>query len=430
MPMREAYFKALQAYSLAMVDYSGKIKIAKEALKISPICPEAYNILAETAPTLEQALEYYQEGLFVSYQLVPQMPEGENIWNIEGGILPLRAQCRCMLGVANTLRKMGRYEESIPHFLKLMEIDNDPEGKRDDSYISCRFPLLDVYLSLGRYDECRDLIMNNLTFFESKYSFMTTQFTSFLLDFYYKEEPEPKEIHEVTDMNQYIFAYLFETKSLPSRTEPFRIKGAYSLMNAAWYVRNHLKHWKALPGALDWLKFRYVCFLLNHSIKELEGNKMEKFVWMIDELVSLGGHKMDLPPMETSLHYACGSGQVEVLQFLLHEGLSPNLRTPEEETPLHSACKAGHSEIVKILLDNGADINVENKEGFSPLTLACSRSYFECVEEILKRFPHLANHKTSKGEPEDFVGLHPSGANRDICDNARTAQILKSYKEK
>ena len=59
--MMDAHILALSAYGHGDLDEA--VKVARAALQLSPICPEAYNVLALTsATTYEEALEFYKKA--------------------------------------------------------------------------------------------------------------------------------------------------------------------------------------------------------------------------------------------------------------------------------------------------------------------------------------------------------------------------------
>ena len=57
------------------------------------------------------------------------------------------------------------------------------------------------------------------------------------------------------------------------------------------------------------------------------------------------------------LHRACQKGRVEVVKFLLEDGLTNVNETVEGDlTPLHVAADNGTFEVVKCLIENGARV--------------------------------------------------------------------------
>ncbi|WP_265027660.1 ankyrin repeat domain-containing protein [Wolbachia endosymbiont (group B) of Chorthippus parallelus] len=92
----------------------------------------------------------------------------------------------------------------------------------------------------------------------------------------------------------------------------------------------------------------------------------------------------------TSLHYATSGGCLEVVKFLIEEGIDINTTDAFSWTSLHYAARKGHLEITKFLLKNGANPLAKNKDKKIPLDLA--------VEE-------LNNNKEKKEIYEEIINL-------------------------
>jgi len=107
---------------------------------------------------------------------------------------------------------------------------------------------------------------------------------------------------------------------------------------------------------------------------------------------------------ETALHFACASGDSELVEALITRGVDLNARctrvtsTGDKErnlTPLHYACEKGHLHIVKILLRNSAvRINAKairqttahpKPKSYVPLTFAKESGFAEVVEYLEAR---------------------------------------------
>lgn len=71
-----------------------------------------------------------------------------------------------------------------------------------------------------------------------------------------------------------------------------------------------------------------------------------------------------------ALHWACSSGQEEVVQALLHSGANPNLPNAYQATPLHWACKQGSLTLVELLVQHKGDPTLCDVEGISAMDLA------------------------------------------------------------
>lgn len=82
----------------------------------------------------------------------------------------------------------------------------------------------------------------------------------------------------------------------------------------------------------------------------------------------------------TLLISACRSGQIEVAEWLLHQGADPNKTNKIGTTPLMYAKTAafgsGKTNIMDALLEAGADINAIDKNGFTALDYTRIRSAF------------------------------------------------------
>jgi ankyrin repeat protein len=72
----------------------------------------------------------------------------------------------------------------------------------------------------------------------------------------------------------------------------------------------------------------------------------------------------------TLLHMASTSGSIEMLGYLLDQGLEINGLDVQGNTPLHFAALVGYGEGISFLLENGADISVENEWGITPWQVA------------------------------------------------------------
>jgi ankyrin repeat protein len=84
----------------------------------------------------------------------------------------------------------------------------------------------------------------------------------------------------------------------------------------------------------------------------------------------------------TPLHQSCMSPVVspEIVEILLLNGASPNVKSKTLETPLHYACQKGNVSKVVLLLKFGANINSPNKHGFSPLDACFVKS--SCTSDV------------------------------------------------
>ncbi len=71
----------------------------------------------------------------------------------------------------------------------------------------------------------------------------------------------------------------------------------------------------------------------------------------------------------TPLHYAAGSGFLELSELLVEHGADVNAQSYEHETPLHWAAVRSHGAVVELLLAQGPDTEIGDDYGRTPLLL-------------------------------------------------------------
>ena len=108
-----------------------RIALAHKALDISPLCADAYVLLAEVAAgSAEEARDHFTKG--VNAGELALGPEGfkeyaGHFW----GFLETRPYMRARAGLAHTLLKLGDAEGAIGHFREMLRLNpNDNQGIR------------------------------------------------------------------------------------------------------------------------------------------------------------------------------------------------------------------------------------------------------------------------------------------------------------
>ena len=89
---------------------------------------------------------------------------------------------------------------------------------------------------------------------------------------------------------------------------------------------------------------------------------------------------------QTPLHYACASGQLEIVQYFHSEKLSDLVHTAHwGDTPLHYACELNQVEVTQFLLSTGeCDPLIKNAEGLSPVEIATSPEIRKLLDHFCK----------------------------------------------
>lgn len=86
-----------------------------------------------------------------------------------------------------------------------------------------------------------------------------------------------------------------------------------------------------------------------------------------------------------ALSYACNSGRLEAVRFLIEHGLNVNPLGVPNRTPLHSAALLGHKDIVALLLARGADPEARDQLGRTPRDLAKSGRHMAIVRMLTRQ---------------------------------------------
>lgn len=86
----------------------------------------------------------------------------------------------------------------------------------------------------------------------------------------------------------------------------------------------------------------------------------------------------------TPLHLAVQNDHLNIVKFLIRNGVDVNAKNRDENTPFHLAARNGHLEVVKYLVGNGADVNARNKDGNTPLFTAGEQGDFEMSKYLVR----------------------------------------------
>lgn len=86
-----------------------------------------------------------------------------------------------------------------------------------------------------------------------------------------------------------------------------------------------------------------------------------------------------------AIHDAAKSGDLDLIQRLVVEGVDVNEQAVRDETPLIIAALAGNGEIVNYLLQRGADINARNASGLTALHAAAHAGETEIVSLLVAK---------------------------------------------
>ncbi|KAG4091762.1 ankyrin repeat-containing domain protein [Neocallimastix lanati (nom. inval.)] len=104
---------------------------------------------------------------------------------------------------------------------------------------------------------------------------------------------------------------------------------------------------------------------------------------------------------KTPLFISCKNGNIDIVKYLVKNGVDVNTDTIFGETPLFYKCRGGNVVIVKYLIEHGADINKENNFGEIPLFISCEKGNVDIVKYLVEHGADV-NKKNDKGETPLF----------------------------
>lgn len=127
-PLEQAQDKMYEAWG---AEGEERVKLAREALAISPDCADAYVLLAEeTAGTMEETRDLYQKGVQAGERALGEEFFEENAGEF-WGILQTRPYMRARAGLAETLEALGEPKQAVDHYRELLRLNpNDNQGSR------------------------------------------------------------------------------------------------------------------------------------------------------------------------------------------------------------------------------------------------------------------------------------------------------------
>jgi tetratricopeptide (TPR) repeat protein len=240
--VREAQFIMYDAWDNP--DVKTRIRLAKEALKISPDCADAYVLLAEEeARTVQKSKALFQQGVEAGRRALGEdfFQDEENAGHF-WGILQTRPYMRALAGLANSLWQMGDKEQALLHYRELLRLNpNDNQG--------IRFVLLELLLEMNRLEDVRSLMDEYL---DSNY--VDWAYTDLLMELW--ENGDSIRAHSLLESaletNEHVPEYLLGIKLIPGLRSPYITLGGED--EAADYAARYIRFWKKRKAVLKWLK--------------------------------------------------------------------------------------------------------------------------------------------------------------------------------
>jgi tetratricopeptide (TPR) repeat protein len=221
---------------------SARVALAHKALAISPLCADAYVLLAEQgAQSAEESLEYYKKGVEAGEQALG--PKGfkeyaGHFW----GFLETRPYMRARAGLAAALNLLGEVQSAISHYQDMLRLNpNDNQG--------IRYVLAECLMKSGDTEALKKLLKQ----YDEDGSALWL-YTQALVAFRENEDGDGKAeelAKEAWKTNKHVPAVLAGTKKVKLSTNGYLTMGGED--EAAHYVEEWGFDWHTTPGAIDWL---------------------------------------------------------------------------------------------------------------------------------------------------------------------------------
>ena len=217
-----------------------QVRLAQQALKVSPDCADAYVVLAEHAKGPGEAQKLFEQGVAAGERALGKEVFAEcegHFW----GVLETRPYMRARQGLAQCLWEAGRREEAAGHYQAMLRLNPDDNQ-------GARYALASVLLDMDRHDDLRRLLAE----YDDASAVWT--YTKVLLAF--REEGgtarAKKLLLRAVKANKHAPAYLLGHKQLPRDLPPYISVGGDD--EAATYAAANRRAWLDTPGAVSWLR--------------------------------------------------------------------------------------------------------------------------------------------------------------------------------
>lgn len=214
-----------------------RIALARKALSISPLCADAYVLLAEEAQSIEEARDLYAKGVEAGeLALGPQGFEeyAGHFW----GFLETRPYMRARAGLADTFVQLGNIEGALAHYRDMLELNpNDNQG--------IRYVLAGCLLKQENYSALKELLAAH----EDGSAFWL--YTRALVAFRESDEQAATLVKNAWAANQHVPAILAGATPAVGSDDGYITMGGPD--EASYYVTECGAAWHRTPGAVAWL---------------------------------------------------------------------------------------------------------------------------------------------------------------------------------
>ena len=215
-----------------------RIALAHKALGISPLCADAYVLLAEEAArSIEEARDYYAKGVEAGELALGPRGFKEyagHFW----GFLETRPYMRARAGLAGTLVQLGDVAGALAHYRDMLKLNpNDNQG--------IRYVLAGCLLRQDDGSALKELLAAH------KDGSAFWLYTRALVAFRESDEEAATLAKNAWAANQHVPAILAGAKPAVGSDDGYITMGG--LDEASYYVTECGAAWHRTPGAVAWL---------------------------------------------------------------------------------------------------------------------------------------------------------------------------------
>ena len=106
---------------------------------------------------------------------------------------------------------------------------------------------------------------------------------------------------------------------------------------------------------------------------------------------------------QLGLHYACESGNLDIVQYLVDLNHDYSTRDKLGMTPLHYACKHGHLKIVQYFDKLQHNLSLNDDKNQTPMHLACIGGHYNVVEFLANKTCDFETKDVDNQSPRDYA---------------------------
>jgi tetratricopeptide (TPR) repeat protein len=215
--------------------------LARKALGISPLCADAYVLLAEEARSIEEARDLYAKGVEAGELALGPRGFKEyagHFW----GFLETRPYMRARAGLASTLLQLGDIDGALVHYRDMLRLNpNDNQG--------IRYVLAGCLLRQDNYSALKELLAAHED--SSAFWLYTQALVAVRESGGSDDEQTAALVRDAWSANEHVPAILAGTKPAVSSNDGYITMGGPD--EATYYVTECGAAWHRTPGAVAWL---------------------------------------------------------------------------------------------------------------------------------------------------------------------------------